>query len=209
MESSSNVPDSQDGELGGSLDRTCLYLDYSVLELSLASPPIKTTATQGNLFSSYLASQHHCNYCMSQCNCWPGWTRLFVVNVLPTWLYLLRQGVNLSLQISVPRNIVTDFLGLSMRFLWWHWPCPPSGNPIKRVTSYLRYQGPLLEDGTLEAAVSGGAESPEFTKLCAWIVSELKLYCKLEENVQATNCECFWLPAIERRRVEEAGFWKA
>ncbi|XP_048125005.1 protein FAM98A [Alosa alosa] len=52
----------------------------------------------------------------------------------------------------------------------------------------LGYQGPVLEDGSLDAAVSGGAESPEFTKLCAWIVSELKVYCKLEENVHATNC---------------------
>uniref|UniRef100_A0A3Q1HLW5 Family with sequence similarity 98 member A n=2 Tax=Anabas testudineus TaxID=64144 RepID=A0A3Q1HLW5_ANATE len=34
----------------------------------------------------------------------------------------------------------------------------------------------------------GGAASPEFTKLCAWIVSELRLYCRLEENVHATNC---------------------
>ena len=51
-----------------------------------------------------------------------------------------------------------------------------------------RYQGPLLEDGALDGAVNGGAASPEFTKLCAWIVSEIKLYCKLEENVQATNC---------------------
>uniref|UniRef100_A0A672JZS6 Protein FAM98A-like n=1 Tax=Sinocyclocheilus grahami TaxID=75366 RepID=A0A672JZS6_SINGR len=49
-------------------------------------------------------------------------------------------------------------------------------------------KGPLLEDGALETAVTGGAASPEFTKLCAWLVSELKLYCKLEENVQATNC---------------------
>uniref|UniRef100_A0A673VK14 Family with sequence similarity 98 member A n=1 Tax=Salmo trutta TaxID=8032 RepID=A0A673VK14_SALTR len=48
--------------------------------------------------------------------------------------------------------------------------------------------GPLLEDGALEAAVSGGAAAPEFTKVCAWIVSELKLYCQLEENVHATNC---------------------
>ncbi|CAB1312611.1 unnamed protein product [Coregonus sp. 'balchen'] len=52
----------------------------------------------------------------------------------------------------------------------------------------LGYQGPLLDDGALEAAVSGGAPAPEFTKLCAWIVSELKLYCHLEENVHATNC---------------------
>lgn len=52
----------------------------------------------------------------------------------------------------------------------------------------LGYQGPLLEEGSLDSAVSGGAASPEFTKLCAWIVSELRLYSKLEENVHATNC---------------------
>lgn len=50
----------------------------------------------------------------------------------------------------------------------------------------LGYKGPLLEDGALEAAAGGGAMSPEFTKLCAWIVSELRLYCTLEENVHAT-----------------------
>uniref|UniRef100_A0A674CG46 Family with sequence similarity 98 member A n=1 Tax=Salmo trutta TaxID=8032 RepID=A0A674CG46_SALTR len=38
------------------------------------------------------------------------------------------------------------------------------------------------------ALVSGGAPAPEFTKLCASIISELKLYCHLEENVHATNC---------------------
>lgn len=47
----------------------------------------------------------------------------------------------------------------------------------------------MLEDGGLESAVKEGAASPEFTKLCAWIVSELRLYCKLEENVHATNCK--------------------
>lgn len=52
----------------------------------------------------------------------------------------------------------------------------------------LGYQGPLLEDGSLDAASSLGAASPEFTKLCAWLVSELRLYCTLEENVHATNC---------------------
>ncbi|XP_056147911.1 protein FAM98A [Lampris incognitus] len=61
-------------------------------------------------------------------------------------------------------------------------------NDILVALEDLGYQGPLLEDGTLETAVSGGAASPEFTKLCAWIISELRLYCKLEENVQATNC---------------------
>ncbi|XP_053731200.1 protein FAM98A [Synchiropus splendidus] len=51
----------------------------------------------------------------------------------------------------------------------------------------LGYQGPLLDDGALDAAANGGATSPEFTKLCSWIVAELKLYCRLEENVHATN----------------------
>ncbi|KAK4824566.1 hypothetical protein QYF61_016684 [Mycteria americana] len=51
----------------------------------------------------------------------------------------------------------------------------------------LGYKGPLLDDGALAQAVSRGASSPEFTKLCAWLVSELRLFCKLEENVQATN----------------------
>lgn len=51
----------------------------------------------------------------------------------------------------------------------------------------LGYKGPLLEDGALSQAVSAGASSPEFTKLCAWLVSELRVFCKLEENVQATN----------------------
>ena len=49
------------------------------------------------------------------------------------------------------------------------------------------YKGPLLEDGALSQAVTAGASSPEFTKLCAWLVSELRVLCKLEENVQATN----------------------
>lgn len=51
----------------------------------------------------------------------------------------------------------------------------------------LGYKGPLLDDGALSQAVSAGAASPEFTKLCAWLVSELRVLCKLEENVQATN----------------------
>lgn len=41
----------------------------------------------------------------------------------------------------------------------------------------------------MECAVTGGAASPEFTKLCAWVVSELQLYCRLEEKVHATNSE--------------------
>ncbi|MCI4382240.1 hypothetical protein PGIGA_G00012680 [Pangasianodon gigas] len=61
-------------------------------------------------------------------------------------------------------------------------------NDILDSLEDLGYQGPLLEDGALQAALSGGAASPEFTKLCTWLVSELKLYCRLEEDVHATNC---------------------
>lgn len=62
---------------------------------------------------------------------------------------------------------------------------------------HCRYQGPLLEEGALDSAVSRGAASPEYTKLCAWIVSELRLYCKLEENVQATNCKTYCITLSE------------
>uniref|UniRef100_A0A8C6UVQ2 Family with sequence similarity 98 member A n=1 Tax=Neogobius melanostomus TaxID=47308 RepID=A0A8C6UVQ2_9GOBI len=61
-------------------------------------------------------------------------------------------------------------------------------NDIIVALEDLGYQGPLLDDGSLDSASSAGAASPEFTKLCAWLVSELRLYCKLEENVHATNC---------------------
>ncbi|XP_070590248.1 protein FAM98A [Erythrolamprus reginae] len=60
-------------------------------------------------------------------------------------------------------------------------------NDILESLEDLGYKGPLLEDGALTLAASGGATSPEYTKLCAWLVSELRLFCKLEENVQATN----------------------
>ncbi|KAH0622581.1 hypothetical protein JD844_024995 [Phrynosoma platyrhinos] len=60
-------------------------------------------------------------------------------------------------------------------------------NDILESLEDLGYKGPLLEDGALTQAASGGASSPEYTKLCAWLVSELRLFCKLEENVQATN----------------------
>uniref|UniRef100_A0A6I8PSD8 Family with sequence similarity 98 member A n=1 Tax=Xenopus tropicalis TaxID=8364 RepID=A0A6I8PSD8_XENTR len=51
----------------------------------------------------------------------------------------------------------------------------------------VKYKGSLMDDGALNQAVCQGALSPEYTKLCAWLVSELKRFCKLEENVEATN----------------------
>uniref|UniRef100_A0A8C9UQV0 Uncharacterized protein n=1 Tax=Spermophilus dauricus TaxID=99837 RepID=A0A8C9UQV0_SPEDA len=44
-----------------------------------------------------------------------------------------------------------------------------------------------MDDGALSQADSAGASSPEITKLCAWLVSELGVLCKLEENVKPTN----------------------
>ncbi|XP_053575786.1 LOW QUALITY PROTEIN: protein FAM98A-like [Bombina bombina] len=51
----------------------------------------------------------------------------------------------------------------------------------------LGYKGSLMEDGALNEAASVEVHSPEYTKPVAWVVSELKLFCKLEENVEATN----------------------
>ncbi|XP_069090777.1 protein FAM98A [Pleurodeles waltl] len=60
-------------------------------------------------------------------------------------------------------------------------------NDVLEALDDLGYKGPLLEDGALSQASLSGATSPEYTKVCAWLVSELKLYCNIEESVQATN----------------------
>lgn len=44
-----------------------------------------------------------------------------------------------------------------------------------------------MDDGALIQAAAQGALSPEYTKLCAWLVAELKLFCKIEESVEGTN----------------------
>lgn len=51
----------------------------------------------------------------------------------------------------------------------------------------LGYNGPLLEDGAQSQAATAGASFPEFIKLCAWLVSELRVPHKLEKKVQATH----------------------
>uniref|UniRef100_A0A452TSY6 Uncharacterized protein n=1 Tax=Ursus maritimus TaxID=29073 RepID=A0A452TSY6_URSMA len=65
----------------------------------------------------------------------------------------------------------------------------------------LSYKGPLLEDGTLSQAVSVGDSSPEFTKFCAWLVSEFRVFCKLEEDMQTTKSPC----EAEEFQLEESG----
>ncbi|XP_060687303.1 protein FAM98A [Hemiscyllium ocellatum] len=59
-------------------------------------------------------------------------------------------------------------------------------NDILDSLEDLGYKGPLLDDGALNLAAVGGAASPEYTKLCAWLVTELKTFYKLVENVNAT-----------------------
>ncbi|XP_078085687.1 protein FAM98A [Mustelus asterias] len=60
-------------------------------------------------------------------------------------------------------------------------------NDILDSLEDLGYKGPLLDDGALELAAGDGAASPEYTKLCAWLVTELKAFYKLVENVNATT----------------------
>ncbi|XP_043552691.1 protein FAM98A [Chiloscyllium plagiosum] len=59
-------------------------------------------------------------------------------------------------------------------------------NDILDSLEDLGYKGPLLDDGALNLAAVGGAASPEYTKLCTWLVAELKVFYKLVENVNAT-----------------------
>uniref|UniRef100_A0A8C4NDD1 Family with sequence similarity 98 member A n=1 Tax=Eptatretus burgeri TaxID=7764 RepID=A0A8C4NDD1_EPTBU len=60
-------------------------------------------------------------------------------------------------------------------------------NDVLDALEDLQYKGPLLEHEALENALAGGAASPEFTKLCAWLTSDLQAFCHLEETVNATN----------------------
>ncbi|XP_072120969.1 protein FAM98A isoform X1 [Mobula birostris] len=60
-------------------------------------------------------------------------------------------------------------------------------NDILDSLEDLGYKGPLLDNGALDLATTKGAASPEYTKLCAWLVMELKALFKLVENVNATT----------------------
>ncbi|XP_075718935.1 protein FAM98A [Rhinoderma darwinii] len=65
--------------------------------------------------------------------------------------------------------------------------CDTMENDILEALEDLGYKGSLMDEGALIPAATQGALSPEYTKLCAWLVAELRLFCKLEENVEATN----------------------
>lgn len=47
----------------------------------------------------------------------------------------------------------------------------------------FRYEGPILEEGALEKALENSIKSDEFRKVVVWLASELKVLCKLDEEV--------------------------
>ncbi|GCC36662.1 hypothetical protein chiPu_0015157 [Chiloscyllium punctatum] len=51
----------------------------------------------------------------------------------------------------------------------------------------LGYNGPLLEEDALLKAVEMGPSSSEFTELCVWLSSQIKLLCNLEECINSTT----------------------
>ncbi|XP_041069810.1 protein FAM98B isoform X2 [Carcharodon carcharias] len=50
----------------------------------------------------------------------------------------------------------------------------------------LGYSGPLLEEEAFLKAVEAGPSSLEFTELCVWLSSQIKMLCNLEESINAT-----------------------
>ncbi|XP_067847471.1 protein FAM98B [Heptranchias perlo] len=51
----------------------------------------------------------------------------------------------------------------------------------------LGYSGPLIEEAALLKAVETGPSSLEFTELCVWLTSQIKMLCHLEESINATT----------------------
>lgn len=48
-----------------------------------------------------------------------------------------------------------------------------------------RYKGEILEDGYLDKALEGGPKSEPYTRLVEWLSKELKVLCKLDEQINA------------------------
>ncbi|XP_005993024.1 protein FAM98B [Latimeria chalumnae] len=68
----------------------------------------------------------------------------------------------------------------------------------------LGYTGPLLDEQALLKATENGVSSQEFTELCAWLASQIKLLCNLEETVTPITGE----DDIENFQIEVSGFLK-
>uniref|UniRef100_A0A8C6Z1N0 Family with sequence similarity 98 member B n=1 Tax=Nothoprocta perdicaria TaxID=30464 RepID=A0A8C6Z1N0_NOTPE len=64
-----------------------------------------------------------------------------------------------------------------------------------------RYTGPLLEEEALKKAAENGLASPEFLELCAWLGSQIKPLCNMEESITSTD-------DIESFQLEISGFLK-
>lgn len=68
----------------------------------------------------------------------------------------------------------------------------------------LGYDGPLLEEDALLKAVETGPSSSEFTELCVWLSSQIKMLCNLEESINNITCA----EDVESFLLEINGFLK-
>jgi len=51
------------------------------------------------------------------------------------------------------------------------------------IGTFKRFDGALLEEGALTAAVQGESLTPDFMSLCVWLTDHLKTLCSIQENV--------------------------
>ncbi|XP_075049322.1 protein FAM98B [Mixophyes fleayi] len=66
----------------------------------------------------------------------------------------------------------------------------------------LGYQGPLLEEASLNPALEGGLSSPEYSQLLCWLSSQIKLLDNLEESVSSEGGD------VDSLQLEVSGFLK-
>ncbi|XP_038597198.1 protein FAM98B [Tachyglossus aculeatus] len=82
-------------------------------------------------------------------------------------------------------------------------PGPMEGDVLDALEA-LGYQGPLLEEQALVAAVESGLSSPAFSELCIWLGAQIKPLGHLEESItSAAGGE-----DIESFQLEVSGFLK-
>jgi len=60
---------------------------------------------------------------------------------------------------------------------------------IQDALEDLGFDGALLEEGALTAAVQGESLTPDFMSLCVWLTDHLKTLCSIQENVSEKEDE--------------------
>uniref|UniRef100_A0A8C6Z2V2 Family with sequence similarity 98 member B n=1 Tax=Nothoprocta perdicaria TaxID=30464 RepID=A0A8C6Z2V2_NOTPE len=83
-------------------------------------------------------------------------------------------------------------------------PGPAMESDILDALEALGYTGPLLEEEALKKAAENGLASPEFLELCAWLGSQIKPLCNMEESITSTDGD----KDIESFQLEISGFLK-